>query len=373
MKFNIPSKQLLTRLNAVSKVISNKNAYAILDNFLFELDGERLVITGSDMETRMTTILEVPGAEGNAKFAIDVKRMLNLLKELPDTAMTFDVNEETMEVNITYLNGKFNSMAFDGNEYPLKAQSGAESFSFNLSQQDVYQCIQQTLFAVGVDEMHPQFMGIYWDIMPEGITFVASDSHKLVRYRKTNVQPNTERGFILPAKPAAILSGILDKNSKEPVVITVDDTSATFETSDYTLTCRFINGRYPKYNAVIPENNPYTLTIDRLTLLTALRRVSVFAAVGGLIKLDLHPDHIVLTSQDLDHATSAEETVQCEYDGEEAMVMGFKNVDIIEVLNNLDSETVLVKLLDPARAGIFLPIEQKEGEDLLILQMPMMI
>ena len=216
-------------------------------------------------------------------------------------------------------------------------------------------------------------MGIFWDIVPDGITFVASDSHKLVRFRKTEVQPNTERGFILPAKPAAILSGIVDKNSKEDVTITVDDTSATFEVGDYTLTCRFINGRYPKYNAVIPENNPYTLTIDRLTLLTALRRVSVFAAVGGLIKLDLHPDHIVLTSQDLDHATSAEETVNCEYDGVEPMVMGFKNVDIIEVLNNLDSETVIVKLSDPARAGIFLPSEQEPGEDLLILQMPMMI
>lgn len=373
MKFNIPSKQLLTRLNAVSKVISNKNAYAILDNFLFELEGERLVITGSDMETRMTTAIDVPGAEGSAKFAIDVKRMLNLLKELPDTAMTFDVNEETLEVNITYLNGKFNSMAFDGNEYPLKAQSGQESFTFKLTEKDIYDGIQQTIFAVGVDEMHPQFMGIYWDIVPDGITFVASDSHKLVRYRKTQVQPNTERGFILPAKPASILCGIIDKNGKNEVSINVDESSATFETSEYTLSCRFINGRYPKYNAVIPENNPYTLTIDRLTLLTALRRVSVFAAVGGLIKLDMHPDHIVLTSQDLDHATSAEETVQCEYDGAENMIMGFKNVDIIEVLNNLDTEMVCIKLSDPARAGIFLPSQQEEGEDLLILQMPMMI
>jgi DNA polymerase-3 subunit beta len=373
MKFNIPSKQLLTRLNAVSKVISNKNAYAILENFLFEIEGERLVITGSDMETRMTTTIEVPGAEGSVKFAIDVKRMLNLLKELPDTAMTFDVNEETMEVNITYLNGKFNSMAFDGAEYPLKSPSSDDAFTFTLTEKDVYDGIQHTVFAVGVDEMHPQFMGIYWDIVPDGITFVASDSHKLVRYRKTQVQPNTERGFILPAKPATILCGIIDKNGKNDVRITVDETSATFETGDYTLTCRFINGRYPKYNAVIPENNPYTLNIDRVTLLNALRRVSVFAAVGGLIKFDMHPDHIVLNSQDLDHATSAEEVVQCEYDGVEPLEMGFKNVDIIEVLNNLDTETVCVKLSDPTRAGIFLPSQQADGEDLLILQMPMAI
>lgn len=372
MKFNIPSKQLLTRLNAVSKVISNKNAYAILDNFLFELEAERLTITGSDMETRMTTSLDVPGAEGNGKFAIDVKRMLNLLKELPDTAMTFDVNEDTMEVNITYLNGKFNAMAFNGDEYPLKSQSGSDTFSFKLTEKDIYDGIQHTIFAVGTDDMHPQFMGIYWDIFPDGITFVASDSHKLVRYRKTEVAPNTERNFILPSKPASILSGILDKNSKDEVNVTIDETSATFEAKDYMLTCRFINGRYPKYNAVIPENNPYSINVDRMTLLNALRRVSVFAAVGGLIKFDLTADAIMLTSQDLDHSTSAEETIQCEYDGE-PMVMGFKNVDIIEVLNNLNSETVTIKLLDPARAGIFLPSEQEQGEDLLILQMPMMI
>ena len=372
MKFNVPSKKLLMRLNAVSKVISNKNAYAILDNFLFELEGERLVITGSDMETRMTTAIEVPGAEGSGKFAIDVKRMLNLLKELPDTAMTFDINDESLEVNITYLNGKFNAMAFNGDEYPLKAQGTGETAAFTLTEKDIFDGIQHTIFAVGTDDMHPQFMGIFWDIVPDGITFVASDSHKLVRYRKTQVQPNTELSVILPAKPASILSGILDKNVKNDVRVIVEDTSATFETSEYTLSCRFINGKYPKYNAVIPTNNPYLLSVDRMTLLNALRRVSVFAAVGGLIKLDFRANEILLTSQDLDHATSAEETLQCEYNGEN-MVMGFKNVDIIEVLNNLDTETVNVQLSDPARAGIFLPSEQKEGEDLLILQMPMMI
>ena len=185
MKFNVPSKQLLTRLTAVSKVISNKNAYAILDNFLFELESERLVITGSDMETRMTTSIEVPGAEGSGRFAIDVKRILSLLKELPDTAMTFDINDESLEVNITYLNGKFNAMAFNGDEYPLKAQSNGETATFNLTEKDICDGIQKTLFAVGTDDMHPQFMGIYWDIVPDGITFVASDSHKLVRSSPT--------------------------------------------------------------------------------------------------------------------------------------------------------------------------------------------
>lgn len=372
MKFNIQSKKLLQHLNAVSKVIINKNAYAILDNFLFELEGGRLVVTGSDMETRLTTTVEVADSEGSGKFAVDVKRMLSLLKELPDTAMTVEVNEENLEVTIKYVSGQYSIIALNGDEYPLKSQSSTETQQFTLAPKDIIDGIQHTLFAVGTDDMHPQFMGIYWDIVPDGITFVASDSHKLVRYKKLNVTPNLERSFILPSKPASILSSILDKNEKAPVTITVDETSATFDAGDYSLTCRFINGRYPKYNSVIPENNPYSVQADRLTLLTALRRVSVFASVGGLIKLELSPNSIMLTAQDLDHSTSAEEQIQCDYDGA-SMTMGFKNVDIIEVLNNIDSETVTIKLLDPARAGIFLPAEQKQGEDLLILQMPMMI
>jgi len=372
MKFNIQSKKLLSHLNAVSKVIINKNAYAILDNFLFELEGDRLVVTGSDMETRLTTTVEVTNAEGAGKFAVDVKRMLSLLKELPDTAMTVDVNEENLEVVIKYVSGQYNIIALNGEEYPLKSQSAGETVQFGLAPKDIIDGIQHTIFAVGTDDMHPQFMGVYWDIKPEGITFVASDSHKLVRYKKLNVAPNIERAFILPSKPASILSSILDKNEKSPVTITVDETSATFETGEYSLTCRFINGRYPNYNSVIPENNPYSVQADRMTLLTALRRVSVFASVGGLVKLQLEPNAIMLTAQDLDHSTSAEEQITCEYDGE-PMTMGFKNSDVIEVLNNIDNENVTLKLLDPARAGIFLPSEQKQGEDLLILQMPMMI
>ncbi len=371
MKFNIQSKKLLSHLNAVSKVINNKNAYAILDNFLFELDGDRLIVTGSDVETRLTTTVEVGDAEGSGKFAVDVKRMLNLLKELPDTGMTFEVSEE-LEVVIKYVSGQCNITALNGDEYPLKSQPQAETLQFSMAPKDIIDGIQHTIFAVGSDDMHPQFMGIYWDITPDNVTFVASDSHKLVRYRKLNAATGIERSFILPSKPAAILSSVLDRNENAPVSVILDETSATFETEDYSLTCRFINGRYPNYNSVIPENNPYSVQADRVNLLTALRRVSVSASVGGLVTLQLESEGILLTAQDLDHSTSAEEHINCEYDGE-PMTMGFKNSDVIEVLNNIDSDNVTLKLLDPARAGVFFPTEQKPGEDLLILQMPMMI
>ena len=372
MKFNIQSKLLLSHLTAVSKVISNKNAYAILDNFLFELEGERLTITGSDMETRMTTTIDVPGAEGKGRFAVDVKRMLNLFKELPDAGLTIEVDESTLDVSISFINGQFNIAALNGDDYPLKAQSDGETQVLRLKSKDVCDGIQHTLFAVGTDEMHPQFMGIFWDIKADGITFVASDSHKLVRYQKNNVVPNMERTFILPAKPASILSSVLDKNGKDEVVITIEETSATFEAGAYQLTRRFINGRYPNYNSVIPQDNEKVVAADRITLLTALRRVAIFANVGGLVKLAIGNNEILLNAQDIDHSTRAEERIQCEYEGE-ALTMGFKHSDVIEVLNNIESETVNIKLKDPTRAGVFLPSHQEDGEELLILQMPMMI
>jgi len=371
MKFNIQSKLLLTRLSAVSKVISSKNAYAILDNFLFELDHSTLTVTGSDMETRLTTTMEVQDAEGSGSFAIDVKKLMDLLKTLPDTALSFEIDDNTLQSVIKYINGEFKIMAFAGDEYPEKsAQENVNTLK--LKPKTIINGLQSSLFAVGTDDMHPQFMGIYWDIKPDMIVFVASDSHKLVRFRQTGIEPGIEKSFILPTKPASILMGIIDKNSEEDVQLTIDDGSATFETNEYTLSCRFINGRYPNYNSVIPENNPYSVFIDRLTFLNALRRVSVFASVGGMIKVSLKSNNMLLSTQDLDHSTSANETLQCEYDGPE-MSVGFKNTEIIDVVNNIGSETIYLKLIDPARAGIFLPGEQEAGADLLVLQMPMML
>jgi DNA polymerase-3 subunit beta len=372
MKFNVQSKLLLSRLNAVSKVVSNKNAYAILDNFLFELQSDRIVVTGSDMETRLTTNIEVQNVEGTGKFALDVKRTINSLKELPDTALTFEINDETLAVKVTYVNGYYDAVALNGDEFPEKAANANNVKTFSLPAKSIAAGIGHTLFAVGNDDMHPQFTGIYWDIKGDMIVYVASDSHKLVRYRQTDVTPNFERSFILPSKPAAILASIIDRNSDEPVNITVDENSATFENADYQLSCRFINGRYPNYNSVIPEDNPYTMAVDRQTLLNAVRRVAVFANVGGLVRLDLKPTEVVLTAQDVDHSTAAEETITCEYNGE-PMNIGFKSADVIDVVSNIDSDGVYLKLLDPARAGVFVPSEQKAGEDLIVLQMPMMI
>ncbi len=371
MKFNIQSKLLLSHLSAVSKVVNSKNKLSILDNFLFNLEGDRLVITGSDQETTLTSAVEVQDAEGGGKFAANVKTLLDMLKSLPDTAMSFDINDENLEINITYLNGKFNFIGVNGNEFPTKAESDEEPKVFTLPIKKVVDGIRHTIFAVGTDDMRPVMMGVFWDIKPDEIVFVASDTHKLVRFRELNTSTGLEQSFILPTKPAAILSSILDK-AEGDVKITVDSKSATFETAEYTLSCRFVNGRYPNYNSVIPQSSQFSVNVDRQLFVNALRRVSVFTSSSGLVKLELRPNEIFMSTQDVDYSTSAEERVSCDYEGD-PMAIGFNDENIIDVLNNIESQEVILKLMDSSKAGIFLPAEQNDDEDLLILLMPMML
>lgn len=371
MKFNIPSKLLFNHLSALSKVINSKNTISILDNFLFSLNDDSVVITGSDQETTLTTTVPVFDADGEGSFAVNAKNLLDLLKELPDQPLSFEIDDTRFEINIQYQNGKYNFIGIDGKEFPQKEESNEEKLTFEIPETEIKKGIDKTLFAVGQEEIRRIMMGILWDITPDKITFVASDTHKLVRYQNYMVSTGITASFILPSKPASILNNILEK-SKNNVKVTFDTKSATFELAEYTLTCRFINGKYPNYNSVIPQNNPYKLTVDRVSLLNAIRRVSVFASVGGLVKLNLNANMVELKTQNVDFSTSAEETLICEYEGEN-MLIGFNNTKTIEILSNLNCDTVTIKLSDPTRAGVFLPDKQKDGEDLLVLLMPMMI
>jgi len=371
MKFNIQSKLLLTHLQAVSKVVNSKNTITILDNFLFNLSGNTLVITASDQETTLTTHVEVTNAEGSGKFAAGVKELLDMLKELPDQGLSVEINDQNLAINITYMNGEFNFIGLNGNEFPTKAQVEGDVKTMVLPANKIARGIQQTIFAVGTESLRPMMMGIFWDIKPEEIAFVSTDTHKLVRFRELNLNTGLEQSFILPTKPATILASILDKQEGD-VKITIDAKSATFESADYTMSCRFVNGRYPNYNSVIPQDNQYTLTIDRLTMLAAIKRVSVTASPGGLVKFDLKENQIHLSTQDIDYSKSSEEVVACDYTGAE-MLIGFNDDNIIDVLNNIAGDMVTVDLIDPSRAGIFKPAEQRENEDLLVLLMPMMV
>ncbi|HBY15918.1 MAG: DNA polymerase III subunit beta [Muribaculaceae bacterium] len=372
MKFNVEGKTFQQQLSAVSKVINAKNALSILDNFLLKVEGDRLSITGSDQENVMTAYMTITESEGDGAIAVSAKRLLEITKEISSQPLTFYINDETKEIDIRFLNGHFNFMGVDATEYPARRNQEAEQKTMMLPASMVQKGIDNTLFAVSADTVRPIMTGIYWDIHENDVTFVSSDTHKLVRYINSESAPGFTGSFILPSKPANILKSIIGKEDGD-VKIVFDSKGATFELGDYLLSCLFINGNYPNYNRVIPQENPFEMTIDRVSLLTALRRVSIFAAKSSnLVVLDIQPNEVILHAQDLDYGTSAEERVNCSYEGN-TMTIGFNGQFMIEILNNLHDDSVVFKLSDPGRPGIYTPLQQQEGEDVVIIQMPMQV
>lgn len=372
MKFNVGSKPLQTQLQAVSRVINSKNALSILDNFLLTVEGDTLTIMGSDQENVMTASLEIMESEMDGSIAIPAKRLLDVLKEVPGQGLTFYVNDDTKEIDIKFLNGHFNFMGVDASDYPRVQAHEDDAVEFTVPAKVIEKGISNTLFAVSSELIRPIMTGICWDVHPSDITFVSSDTHKLVRYINRESTPGIEARFIMPAKPAGILKGLISKEEGD-VTVTMDSKSATFSFASYTLSCRFINGNYPNYNNVIPASNPFEMTVDRGTLLSATRRVALFASMASsLVRFNIHPNEVLLSSQDLDYGTSAEERVVCEYEGN-TMLIGFNATYMTEVLNNIPGDSILIKFSDPSRPGLFMPLTQDENEDLLMLLMPMQV
>lgn len=372
MKFVVSSTALLSHLQAISKVINSKNTLPILDCFLLDIEGTTLTLTAADAETRLVTSLEINEAEGNGKLAINAKNLLDPLKELPEQPLTFEINDDNLEIFIYFHNGKYNFVGQNGDDYPQPKELNETAVSLSISPQILYAGINKTIFASADDELRPVMNGIYFDITTEDLTFVASDGHKLVRCKTLAVQGSERASFILPKKPANLLRAILPKES-ETVEIKFDENNAHIKMSGYTMTCRFIEGRYPNYNSVIPQNNTNKVILDRLSFLNALKRVSVFSnQASNLIKLQLSNKNIVISAQDIDFSTAAEETISCSYEGT-AMNIGFKSSFLIEILNNVPAGEISLELSDPSRAGLIIPTENEENEDLLMLLMPMML
>lgn len=372
MKFVVSSATLLSHLQAISRVINSKNSLPILDCFLLELDGNVLTITAADNETRLETKVEVNSSEGTGSLAINSKNLLDPLRELPDQPLTFDVNDETLEIYIYYHNGKYNFVGLKGDEYPRPKELKESAIELNIPAETLFNGINRTVFATADDELRPVMNGIYFDITTDDLTFVASDGHKLVRVIHKDVKGDGRSSFILPKKPANLLRSLLPKENGT-VDVKFDENNAYITMSNFVMICRFVEGRYPNYNSVIPQNNPNNVTLDRLALLNALKRVSVFSnPASSLVKLQLSEDKIVVSAQDIDFLTSAEEMIPCQYNGN-VMNIGFKAVFLIDILNNIPSTDVKLELSDPSRAGIILPAENEENEDMLTLLMPMML
>lgn len=372
MNFVISSTALFSHLQAVSRVINSKNALPILDCFLFELKGTTLSITVSDSETTMVTSVEVNESDADGRFAVAARTVLDALKELPEQPLSFDINPSSLEITVQYQNGKYNLMGQNADEFPVFPVLSDNVVRVEVDANVLLDGINRSVFATADDELRPVMNGIYFDITTEDITLVASDGHKLVRCKTSAAYGNERAAFILPKKPSLLVKNLLPKESGK-VIIEFDERNAVFVIGKYRMVCRLIEGRYPNYNSVIPQNNPFKVTVDRALLLGALRRVSIFSSqASSLIKLRIQPNQIVISAQDVDFSTSAEETLACHYEGT-PMNIGFKSTFLIDILNNISATEVIVELADPSRAGVVIPVEQEEKEDLLMLLMPMML
>jgi len=373
MKFNISSKTLYSYASAVSKVINSKNAMTILNNFYMELAGDKLIIRGSDVENALTARVTVSEAEGSGSFCVDARRFVDLLKEIPDQGITINV-DDNLNINIRYSSGTYDFVALEGVQYPeyKKAEDDtADPVEFVCSSSQIAAGIENTLFAASTDDYRPMMMGVFFDIKPDGITFVATDTRKLVKYVDRTSAPGVTASCIVPPKPANILKTVF--GADEEVRVSLTSKSATFENDTIQFNCRFIQGNFPDYNRVIPRNNNLMLSADRQTLLNAIRRVGVFVDPGfGLEKFKITPDNVEIKSQDNNLMTSAHESVSCSFTGNE-LIIGFSAPFLIEILNTIKTQDVNILLSDPGRPGIFRPAEDAENTELVMLLMPMTV
>lgn len=374
MKFVVSSTDLLGHLQAVSRVISSKNTLPILDNFLFRLEGNELEITASDLESTLITKMTLENTSDSGSIAVPARILTDTLKEFSEQPLTFEIDNDKLSVVINSENGKFTVVGQNAGDFPqMPSIKQDQKATIDVPAEVLYSGINKTLFATADDELRPVMNGVYVELATDNLTFVASDAHKLVRYKRADAKADADSSFILPKKPASLLKNVLPKE-ENPVTIEFDDKNAFFSMTEYKLVCRLVEGNYPSYNSVIPTDNPNKLSIDRVEFYNTLKRVSVYSnQASNLVKLALTGNQITVSAQDIDFSISAYERLNCQYEGED-MEIGFKSTFLIEILSNLSSVDVIVELSDPTRAGIMLPaVSENEAEDVLMLLMPMMI
>lgn len=373
MRFTVSSSALSSKLNMLAKVIGSKNSLPILDCFLFQVANGEMSITASDSDNVIKSTLALTDHDGEGEFCVPNRVILDALKELPEQPLHFDVDAagEAVAIKIVYQNGLYNFTGQNAEEYPRTQSMNDACTTVSLPTEMLINNISRSLFATANDELRPVMNGIYFDLTADALAIVASDGHKLVRSKNFTIKNESPSAFNLPKKPASLLKNILSKDGDD-AIIKFDDRSAEIQFTDGVMRCRLIDGRYPNYNSVIP-NNPNEVTVDRRGLQSALRRVLPFASESSqLIRFHIESGRFEVSSEDIDFSTSAKEQLSCEYNGSPISI-GFKGSSLMEILSNLTSDNIIIQLADPSRAGIIVPAEQPENEDILMLIMPMLL
>lgn len=373
MRFTVSSSALSSKLNMLAKVIGSKNSLPILDCFLFQVANGEMSITASDSDNVIKSTLALTDHDGEGEFCVPNRVILDALKELPEQPLHFDVDTagEAVAIKIVYQNGLYNFTGQSAEEYPRTQSMNDACTTVSLPTEMLINNISRSLFATANDELRPVMNGIYFDLTADALAIVASDGHKLVRSKNFTIKSESPSAFNLPKKPASLLKNILSKDGDD-AIIKFDDRSAEIQFTDGVMRCRLIDDRYPNYNSVIP-NNPNEVTVDRRGLQSALRRVLPFASESSqLIRFHIESGRFEVSSEDIDFSTSAKEQLSCEYNGSPISI-GFKGSSLMEILSNLTSDNIIIQLADPSRAGIIVPAEQPENEDILMLIMPMLL
>ena len=370
MKFIVSSSYLLKQLQVLGGVINSSNTLPILDNFLFDLRQTKLIVSASDLETTMNSVLEVD-SESEGLIAVPARLLLDTLKTFPEQPLTFVVaDNNTVEISSNH--GKYALAYADGNEFPKAVELTNPSTTTVLG--DILAtAISKTIFAAGNDDLRPVMSGVFFQFSPESLTFVSTDAHTLVKYARTDISASEVAEFIMPKKPLNLLKGIL-AGSESDVTIEYNESNAKFSFDETELICRLIDGKYPNYEAVIPKENPNKLSISRNQFLSSVRRVSIFSnKTTHQIRLKIAGAELNISAEDVDYSNKAEERLNCSYQGDD-MQIGFNSRFLVEMLNNLSSEDVALEMSLPNRAGILTPSDGlDEGEQVTMLVMPVML
>lgn len=370
MKFIVSSSLLLKKLQVIGGVINNSNTMPILDNFLFELTTNALTISASDLETTVRGVLEVE-SDSEGSIAVPAKLLVDILKTFAEQPLTFIVKDNnTIEISSTH--GKYSLAYLNGEEFPSPVNL-PEANKVSILGDVLATAIQKTIFAVGNDDLRPVMSGIFFEFSTEGLTFVGTDAHKLVKYHRSDIKANETSEFIMPKKPLNLLKGIL-AGSESEVTIEYNESNAKFSFDNMEFICRLIDGKYPNYDAVIPKENPNKLTINRTQFLSSARRVAIFSnKTTHQIRLKIAGADLQISAEDVDYSNKAEERLTCDYQGDD-MEIGFNSRFLVEMLNNLDADEVMLEMSMPNRAGILTPIDGLDpGEKVLMLAMPIML
>jgi len=370
MKFIVSSSALLKQLSAISGVIASNPIVPILENFLFQLSTSRLTITASDLQTTMIADMEVESSD-TGNIAIPAKILSDTLRGLPEQPITFEIDSNTYGVEILSDNGRYKLSGENAADFP-RVPSVSKSYSIDFPSDVLERAIGNTIFATSTDELRPAMTGVYFELNGESVTFVATDGHRLIRYRRSDLGAGDENTMIIPRKALNLLKSSLP-TEKTVVKAEFNQSNAFFTFDNIRMICRLIDERFPDYVNAIPKDNPNHLSINRLELLASLRRIAIYAnRATNQVRLHITPKEVCISAEDLDFSNEAAEKLACDYTGDE-MEIGFNARFLIEMLNNLIAKDIVIELSAPNRAGLILPKEKEANEDMLMLVMPVML